>query len=262
MESEHCGGTKAELALWTEKAHQLGEESFDERFANNFSVERQILERLGQHPRIVRYLGLQGDGILLGEASHGNLQAYIDEHHASIPVDQRLLWCHQLAEAIVFIHSRGVLHSDLRPGNILVHETAPGARDLLLADFGGSVCEELGLDGKSLPDGPFYSPVFNWHSSVLLDLFGMGSIFYTIHTGRWPYKLTPGGFEKVDDRLEWENNVVYPNLQQDKFPDDVAGLPAGDVILACWKRGFTTAEDVLMALDKYLESRRRSVPSQ
>jgi hypothetical protein len=36
------------------KAHQLGEESFDKRLANNFSAERQILERLGQHPRIVR----------------------------------------------------------------------------------------------------------------------------------------------------------------------------------------------------------------
>ncbi len=190
------------------------------------------------------------------KASHGNLQTYIDEHHESIPVDQRLLWCRQIAEAIVFIHSHGVLHSDLRPGNILVHESVPGARDLLLADFGGSVCEELGLDGLSLPDGPFYSPVFNWQSSVLLDLFGMGSIFYTIHTGRWPYKPTPGRFEKVDDRLEWEDKIVYPNFKQEKFPDDVTDLPAGDVILACWRREFATAEDALTALDKCLQAER------
>lgn len=144
-----------------------------------------------------------------------------------------------------------MLHSDLRPSNILVHETTPGARDLLLADFGGSVCEELGLDGLSLPDGPFYSPVFNWRSSVQLDLFGLGSIFYTIHTGRWPYKPTPGRFDKVDDRLEWEDKVVYPNFKQNKFPDDVGGLPAGDVILACWKREFATAKDALTALDKH-----------
>lgn len=48
-----------------------------------------------------------------------------------------------------------MIHSDLRPDNILVHETTPGARDLLIADFGGAVCEELGVDGNSLPDGPF-----------------------------------------------------------------------------------------------------------
>ncbi len=203
---------------------------------------------------------MQGDGILLGEASHGNLQTYIDEHHASTPEDQRLLWCRQLAEAIVFIHSHGVLHSDLRPGNILVHESEPGARDLLLADFGGSVCQELGLDGLSLPAGPFYSPVFDWRSSVLLDLFGMGSIFYTIHTGRWPYKPTPGRFEKIDDRLEWEDKVVYPNFQQGIFPDDVVDLPAGDVILACWKREFATAKDALAALDRYLEAQGGKCP--
>ncbi|KAL2185806.1 kinase-like protein [Thermothelomyces heterothallicus CBS 203.75] len=191
------------------KPHQLGEEYFTKRFTNNFSVERQILERLGQHPRIVRYLGLQGDGILLSEASHGNLQEYLDEHHVSTPLDQRLLWCRQLTEALDYIHSRGVLHSDLRPGNILVHETTPGARDLLLADFGSSVYKELGLDGLSLPDGPFY------------NLFGIGSIFYTIYTGRWPYKLTPGRFDKVDDRLE----------------------------------EFATAKDALTALDKYLKAR-------
>ncbi|KAK3373947.1 kinase-like domain-containing protein [Lasiosphaeria ovina] len=236
------------------KAHQLGDESYDKRFANNFSVERQILERLGKHPRIVRYVGLQEDGgILLGEASHGNLQAYLDERHASIPAGQRLLWCRQVAEAVVFIHSRGVLHSDLRPGNVLVHETAPGVRGLLLADFGGSVCEELGLDGLSLPDGPFYSPVFEWQSSVLLDVFGMASIFYTILTGRWPYKPTPGRFQKVDDRLEWEDKVVYPNFKLEKFPDDVTDLPAGDVILACWKREFATDKDALAALDRYLD---------
>jgi hypothetical protein len=201
-------------------------------------------------------LGTQGDGILLGEASHGNFQGYLDQHHATTPIEQRLLWCRQLAEAIAFIHSRGVVHSDLRLGNLLVHETVPGARDLLLADFGGSVCEGLGLDGLSLPDGPFYSPVFNWNTSNLLDLFGMGSIFYTIHTGRWPYKSTPGKFEKIDDRLEWEETVVNPKFQQEIFPDDVGELPAGDVILGCWKRQFATAQEALAALDRLLEAWR------
>ncbi|KAK3299534.1 uncharacterized protein B0H64DRAFT_388894 [Chaetomium fimeti] len=100
----------------------------------------------------------------------------------STSITQPPLWCRQLAEALDDIHSRGVLHSDLRPANLLTHETALGARDLLLADLGGSVSEELG-EGLSLPDSPFYSPVFEWQSSVFLDLFGMASTFYTIHTG-------------------------------------------------------------------------------
>ncbi|KAL2183577.1 kinase-like protein [Thermothelomyces heterothallicus CBS 203.75] len=217
------------------------------RIANCFSVERRILERLGPHVRIVRYLGSEGDGILLGEASHGDLQTYLDEH-PSVDMKQRLLWCRQIAEAIEYIHSRGVVHSDLRPANVLVHETTPGTRDLQLSDFGGSVCQDLKADGYSLPDGPFYSPLFGSEASTLLDLFGMGSLFYTILTGRWPYKATPGRFAKLDDRLEWEERVVYPNFKMGKFPP-VEHLPVGEVILKCWRREFGTAKDVLLALD-------------
>ncbi|RSL60326.1 hypothetical protein CEP54_006827 [Fusarium duplospermum] len=197
-----------------------------------------------------RFLGLRGGGILLAEASHGNLQAYLDSH-PSTGLGQRLTWCLQVAEAIDYIHSRGVVHSDLRPANILVHETRPGARDLQLCDFGGSVCQELGLDGFSLPDGPFYSPVFENESSTLLDIFGMGSILYTILTGRWPYKTTPGRFTKVDDRLDWEERIVYPNFKAEKFPD-VEQLPGGNVILRCWMRQFATAREALTALEEAL----------
>ncbi|KAG5820279.1 hypothetical protein H9Q74_001345 [Fusarium xylarioides] len=200
--------------------------------------------------RCGRFLGLQGDGILLAEASHGNLQAYLDSH-PSTSLGQRLTWCRQVAEAIEYIHSRGVIHSDLRPANFLVHETTLGARDLQLCDFGGSVCQELHLDGFSLPDGPFYSPVFDNESSTLLDIFGMGSVFYTILTGRWPYKTSPGKFAKVDDRLDWEERTVYPNFRAGKFPD-VEHLPGGDVILKCWMRKYATARDALTALEEAL----------
>ncbi|KAK0728029.1 hypothetical protein B0T26DRAFT_672624 [Lasiosphaeria miniovina] len=94
-----------------------------------------------------------------------------------------------------------------------------------------------GLDYHALMFG------VEWQSSVLLDVFGMASIFYAILTGRWPYKPTPGRFQKV----------VYPNFKLEKFPDDVTDLPAGDVTLACWKREFATAKDALAALDRSLE---------
>jgi serine/threonine protein kinase len=137
------------------------------------------------------------------------------------------------------------VHSDLRPGNVLVHETTPGARDLQLSDFGGSVCEELGLDGLSLPDGSFYSPVFENKSGPLLDIFATGSMFYTILTGRWPYKETSGTFTNFDERFEWEEQVVFPKFKAEQFPD-VQHLPGGAVILKCWMRQFKTARDMLV----------------
>ncbi|KAF6822504.1 protein kinase-like domain protein [Colletotrichum musicola] len=228
----------------------IGQTEVDPRIANCFQVEPRVLARLGHHPRIVRFLGLREDGILLSQASHGNLQSYLDGHPFT-SLRQRIAWCVQVAEAVDHIHGHGVVHSDLRPGSILVHETAPGVLDLKLCDFGGSVCEELGLDGLALPDGPFYHPAFGDQSGPMLDIFGMGSAFYVILTGRWPYKSTQGTFEKVDERIEWEEREVYPKFREEKFPD-VEGLLVGDVIVKCWMRQFASARDVLDALGKVL----------
>ncbi|EGX89741.1 Protein kinase-like domain [Cordyceps militaris CM01] len=216
-----------------------------------FSVEPLILQRLGQHPRIVKYLGQQGRGILLGKASHSNLQAYLDSSLPSIHLHQRIIWCRQLAEAISYIHSRGVVHSDLRPRNVLVHETIAGSRDLLLCDFGGSTCDELGLDGGCLPDGPFYHPTFKTSSTPALDIFGLGSLFFTIMTGHWPYRSTPGAPETIEEKLAYERELADA-FNNENYPD-VTRLVGGNVILACWKRQYSTADEVLRALDKEVD---------
>ncbi|RDL36264.1 Protein kinase-like [Venustampulla echinocandica] len=212
-----------------------------------FSVEPLILQKLGHHPRIVKYLGKHGRGLLLGQASHSNLQAYID-NHPSTDLRQRKIWCRQLTEAIVYIHSRGVVHSDLRPKNILVHETTSGSRDLVLCDFGGSTCDELGLDGGCLPDGPFYSPTFGLQSTPALDIFGLGSLFYTILTGCWPYRSCPGAPEIAEEKIAYEKEVSEA-LSQGEYPD-VTRVVGGRVILGCWMGQYLTAEEVLLALDR------------
>lgn len=89
----------------------------------------------------------------------------------------------------------------------------------------------------------------------------MASVFYTIHTGRWAYKSAPGRFENFDEKLEWEEKVLNSKFEQEIFPEDVVDLPVGEVILACWKRQFATANDVVAALDKYLEAREEKCQS-
>jgi len=118
----------------------------------------------------------------LVEASHGDLQTYIDTFNSSIPLDTRKKWCRQAVEAIAYIHSRAVVHADLRPENFLLHETNPGSLDLLLCDFGGATCDDLNVDGQHLPDSPFYDPTQQGPVSPAVDVFSLGSMFYTIMT--------------------------------------------------------------------------------
>lgn len=150
----------------------------------NFEVEEQLLDILGMHPRIIRYassnpsysvqmfinlysryIGVSKEprGLLFTEASDGNLQAYIDRHNDTIDLSLRLKWCLQAAEAVHYIHQKGVIHSDLRPENFLLHSDSENKLDLLLCDFGGSTNGDI--DGGHLPDSGFFNPCKPWVST-------------------------------------------------------------------------------------------------
>ncbi|CAG8207355.1 unnamed protein product [Penicillium salamii] len=197
----------------------------------NFEVEEQLLDILGAHPRIIRYVGISEEphGLMFGEATDGNLQAYIDQHHDTIDLCLRLKWCCQAAEAVHYIHQKGVIHSDLRPENFLLHSDSKGNLDLLLCDFGGSTCGDI--DGGHLPDSGFFNPCRPWVSTEAVDIFSLGSIFYTIMTGHWPYK-SPGPFKSVAEKIDYDELVDTHFSSQDYPPVD--SLPGGAVIQGCW----------------------------
>ncbi|WVO18648.1 hypothetical protein L204_106368 [Cryptococcus depauperatus] len=163
-------------------------------------IEQQLLERLGKHPRIVPYLGLHPSGILLAEAPYGSL--------------------------------KGVIHSDLRPENFVVHQAPQPFAGIWLCDFGGSFCAELDLDGEHLPDIPFSDPQMGTESTPATDIFSLGSIFYAILTGYWPFLDRPPNWTSTEDYWAYYDRAVEL-LEQRKFPD-VSGLDGGDVIKGCW----------------------------
>lgn len=87
---------------------------------------------------VIRYLGEAYPpltGLLLAEANQGNLQDYI-ENNRIIELSLRKKWCRQAAEAIDYIHAHGVIHSDLRPGNFLVHATSQHQKSYGCATLG------------------------------------------------------------------------------------------------------------------------------
>ena len=168
-------------------------------------------------------------GLLFVEASDGNLQNYIDQHYASIDMSLRFKWRIQAAEAIQYIHQKGVIHSDLRPDNFLLHTVAGSELDLLLCDFGGSTNGEI--DGRHLPDAGFFNPCHPPESTKSTDIFSLGSIYYTIMTGHWPYR-SPGPFKSLEE-MEKYQELVDDLFASKRYPP-VDGLAAGPVIQRCW----------------------------
>jgi serine/threonine protein kinase len=171
---------------------------------------------------------------LFTEANRGDLQRYLDTHNEDISEDLRLKWCLQAAEAIAYLHSKDVIHSDLRPENYLLHTyNNDSIPDLLLSDFGGSYCKigDRVIDGGHLPDTGFFNPNNEWVSSKGTDVFALGSVLYTIMTGHWPYK-SADPFVSVEEWEEYEDKVNELFMERE-YPA-VEHLVGGEIIYDCW----------------------------
>ncbi|KAF2240428.1 kinase-like protein [Trematosphaeria pertusa] len=196
----------------------------------SLNVEHSILSALGQHDRIVKYLGKHEHGILLQRALNGDIYSYISKHeHDNISLQLRQKWTTQAAEALVFIHSKGVIHCDIHPNNFLLDDQL----NVQLCDFAGSLFGSL--DGGAMESTRFFLPR-DWRDppNIKSDLFAFGSVIYYIMTGREPY-------------VDLSDDEVMAKFEQKEFPN-VEVLKCGSAIKGCWTGDFGSAEDVLKAI--------------
>jgi serine/threonine protein kinase len=79
-------------------------------------TEAMIYRILGDHQRIVKCLAISptNDYIELEYYPFDNLKIYLDENRPNVTVEDLRRWAYQMVESIAYIHSKGVLHSDLR----------------------------------------------------------------------------------------------------------------------------------------------------
>lgn len=202
--------------------------------------------------RVVRFLGSYTEfptGILFAEASHGSLQKFLDEHDNEIAPSLRQKWFIQAVESIEFIHSKGVIHSDLRPDNFLVDCTLSQSLDLRLCDFGGSTCEDLQLSGGTLPDSGFHNPNDPWEPTYAADIFSLGSVLYTIMTGHWPFRSATGEWTSTEEMMEY-NAKVDRCFAGGIFPE-VEGLFGGEIITRCWTNKFSDAAEIMATVSQF-----------
>ncbi|KAF2457147.1 kinase-like domain-containing protein [Lineolata rhizophorae] len=211
---------------------------------NSLNVEHSIFSALGQHDRIVKYLGKHEHGILLQLALNGDICSYISKReHDSISLQLLQKWTTQAAEALVFIHSKGVIHCDIHPNNFLLDEQL----DVQLCDFAGSLFGNL--DGGAMESTRFFLPRdCRDPPNIKSDLFAFGSVMYYIMTGREPY-------------ADLSDDEVTAKFERKEFPD-VEALKYGSAIKGCWIGDFKSAKDILKAIleDSHVEPIHQSRP--
>jgi tetratricopeptide (TPR) repeat protein len=167
-----------------------------------FEREARTLGHL-QHPGIAQIYGAGSHlaasvdrlpyFILEHVAGARNVVQYADEHH--LDVRRRLELFARVCEAVHFGHTKGVIHRDLKPDNVLVD--AEGHPKVI--DFGIARTTEDDASVAPTQTGhivgtvPYMSPeqVMGRRSEVdtRSDVYALGVILYELLTGRMPYDL-------------------------------------------------------------------------
>lgn len=148
VEHEQLGVRYALKAFSTENKHA-------EVLKTKFLAEGKVLARL-RNPHLVRAFDLNFDeatgtpyfvmDLVLSE--DGNPRTLSDVKTAELDEDCILRWFAELAAAIDYIHAQGVIHRDIKLGNVLISSDG----HLVLSDFGISrlFSERLRSDVKAV----------------------------------------------------------------------------------------------------------------
>ena len=118
----------------------------------------------------------------------GSLEARLHEDGPT-PVDEALGWLDQAAGALDAAHRLGVVHRDVKPGNLLLDE----AGDLRVADFGiasAAGLHSLTLTGTVLGTAGYLSPeqARGERATPASDRYSLAVVAYELLTGRRPFE--------------------------------------------------------------------------
>ena len=160
-------------------------ESAVARFRNEVRTARQV-----SHPNVCRVYDLaeiEGLLVLSMEYVDGEDLGSLLRRIGRLPSDKALEIARKLCAGLAAAHEKGVLHRDLKPGNIMLD----GRGQILLTDFGlAGLAGEI--EGSEVRNGtPAYmapEQLAGLEVTVKSDIYALGLVLYEIFTGKLPFE--------------------------------------------------------------------------
>jgi serine/threonine protein kinase/ABC-type phosphate/phosphonate transport system substrate-binding protein len=172
-----------------------------------------------------------------------------------------------IADAVAHAHERGVLHRDLKPGNILIDSAGePHLTDFGLAKIMRTAA--IGEDPSSIPGAVCGTPSYmapeqvdGGTTSIGSDVYSLGAVFYELLTGQPPFRA-PTAIETM--RLVTQQDPRKPRSIKSAIPKDLE-----TICLKCLEKNpgarYTSTKDFAADLKRWIQghpiaARSASVP--
>ncbi|XP_027064032.1 uncharacterized protein [Coffea arabica] len=175
----------------------IGRSSEQERLTIEFWREAEILSKL-HHPNVVAFYGVVQDGpggILATVAEYmvdGSLRHVLLQNDRHLDRRKRLIIAMDAAFGMEYLHSKNIVHFDLKCDNLLVNLKDSSQPICKVGDFGLSKIKRNTLvSGGVRGSLPWMAPeLLNGSSNKVsekVDVFSFGIVLWEILTGEEPY---------------------------------------------------------------------------
>ncbi len=237
-----------------------GAELMREEARQRFRIEAQAMARL-QHPAIVPIYELgEEDGtpfFTMKLAAGGCLAGHIGDYKGKWREIAELIAT--IADAVHYAHERGVLHRDLKPGNVLFDESGQA----LVSDFGlakimgeeADLTRTIALMGTPNYMAPELTRGGKGAATTACDVWSLGVMLYELLAGQQPFR---------GDNLATilrQLNESEPELLPREVPRDLA-IIAGKALQKTPARRYASAQDLAEDLRRWLRGEAIQARSQ
>src|SRR5687767_9627159 len=174
------------------------------------------------HPNIVTVLTAERQDdvfFIVMEYVPGETLEHIIMREGALELGRALDFTCQMCNAVDHAHKTGVLHRDLRPGNMLVSE----AGRLKVTDFGTSRFLEIAAHGTTVIGSPPYMAPEQFHGKAVFasDVYSVGVTMYQMLTGELPYNTpAPADIEK----LMRGEIIIAPRVRNARIPKAISDI--------------------------------------